>query len=215
MIVGMDFGTTNSGMAVYDGENLRLIPLELANRNPYIARTALYITNDRQVYIGRQAIDTYYEQNLNRPVKIEKVIVGEITLDFADLPSFKKYVYVEKDVLAPGRLFLSFKTGLKSLNYIGTVIGAQFYFLEDIVAMYLYIAKQRAEQFLKRDVRQIVLGRPVHYSMDAQEDQIARERMLNAAFRAGFEEVCFQYEPVAAAYHYETTIQSEQTVLIF
>jgi hypothetical protein len=95
MIVGMDFGTTNSGMAVYDGADLNLIPLDLSNRNPYITRTAMYITNDRQVYIGRQAIDTYYEQNLNRPVKIEKVIVGEITLDFADLPSFKKYVYVE------------------------------------------------------------------------------------------------------------------------
>lgn len=213
MIVGMDFGTTNSGMAVYDGNHLRLIPLE-GSISP-IARTALYITNDRQVYIGRQAIDTYYEQNLNRPVKIERIIIGEITLDFADLPSFKKYVYVEKDVLAPGRLFLSFKTALKSLNYLGTVIGSQFFYLEDIIALYLYIAKQRAEQHLQTDVRQIVLGRPVHYSTDPQEDQIAQERMLKAAFRAGFEEVCFQYEPVAAAYHYETTIQTEQNVLIF
>lgn len=215
MIVGMDFGTTNSGMAVYDGADLRLIPLDLNNRNSAIARTAMYVTNDRQVYIGREAIDTYYQQNLNRPVKIEKVVVGEITLDFADLPSFKKLVYVEKDVLAPGRLFLSFKSGLPSLNYIGTVIGAQFFFLEDIIALYLYIAKQRAEQFLGTEARKIVLGRPVRYSINEQENQIARERMLRAAFRAGFEEVCFQYEPTAAAYHYETTITQEQNVLIF
>lgn len=62
MIVGMDFGTTNSGMAVYDGGELRFVPLDPANRNPHVARTALYITTDNEVYLGSQATAKYYEQ---------------------------------------------------------------------------------------------------------------------------------------------------------
>jgi hypothetical chaperone protein len=215
MIVGMDFGTTNSGMAFYDGEHLKFIPLDAANPSASVTRSALYITNDRQVYIGRQAIDTYYQQNLNRSASIERVRVGEITLTFAELPSFVRDVYIDKDVLSPGRLFLSFKTALSSLNYIGTVVGSHFYFLEDIIALYLYITKQRAEEALGTELKRIVLGRPVRFSFNPQDDQLARERLLKAAFRAGYEEVYLQYEPIAAAYHYESTIQQEQNVLIF
>ncbi|MBZ0292826.1 MAG: Hsp70 family protein [Anaerolineae bacterium] len=215
MIIGMDFGTTNSGMAAYDGQKLHLIPLDHANANPTVARTALYVTNDRQVYIGRQAIDTYYTQNLNRPVQFDKVHVGEITLTFAEIGTFIRDVYVDKDIFEPGRLFLSFKMGLSSLNYLGTVIGRQFYFLEDIIALYLYVARQRAEKALKREIRSIVLGRPVRYALDAEANQLAQERMLKAAFRAGYDEVYLQYEPIAAAYHYESAIDTEQNVLIF
>ena len=215
MIIGMDFGTTNSGMAAFDGERLQFIPIDPASRSASVARTALYLTNDRQVYIGRDAIDTYYTQNLNRPVSIERVRVGEITLTFAELPSFVRDVYIEKDVLAPGRLFVSFKTALSSLNYLGTVVGSHFFFLEDIIALYLYIAKQRAEAFLGTELKQIVLGRPVHFAFKPADDQLAAERLLKAAFRAGYERVYLQYEPIAAAYQYESTIEREQNVLIF
>jgi len=215
VIIGMDFGTTNSGIAAYNGERLQLVPIDPASPNATVARTALYITNDREVYIGRGAIDTYYAQNLNRPVSIERVRVGEITLTFAELPSFVRDVYIDKDVLSPGRLFLSFKMALSSLNYLGTVVGSHFYFLEDIIALYLYIAKQRAEHFLGREINRIVVGRPVRYSLNPKDDQLARERLLKAAFRAGYDEVYLQFEPIAAAYHYESSIDKEQNVLIF
>lgn len=214
-MIGMDFGTTNSGISVYDGKQLQFIPIDRADNSSSIARTALYLTNDRQVYIGRHAIDTYFAQNLNRPVKMGRVWVGEITLTFAELPSFVRDVYVDKDLYAPGRLFLSFKMALPLSNYVGTVVGSHFYFVEDIVALYLYIARQRAESHLKRDINRIVLGRPVRYSFNPDEDKLARERMLKAAFRAGFDEVAFQYEPIAAAYHYEQTLERPQNVLIF
>jgi hypothetical chaperone protein len=215
LILGMDFGTTNSGIAAYDGQRLQFIPIDPSNQNANIARTAMYITNDREVYIGRQAIDIYYEQNLNRPVKMERVKIGEVELTFAELPSFMKDVYVEKDALSPGRLFLSFKTSLSTSNYIGTVVGSHFYFLEDIIALYVYIAKRRAEQFLDKEIKEVVLGRPVRFSFDPIDDLLARERLLKAAFRAGYEKVYLQYEPIAAAYHYETTIHDEQNILIF
>jgi hypothetical chaperone protein len=211
MIIGMDFGTTNSGIATYDGQHLQLIPIDGNN----IARTALYITNDRQFFIGREAIDTYFAQNLNRPVNITRVRVGEISLSFAELPEFMVDVYIDKDTLAPGRLFVSFKTGLSLMNYVGTVVGSNFYFLEDIVGLYLYMAKQRAEAVLKQEIKQIVLGRPVRFAFDPKDDALARERLLKAAFRAGYEEVYLQYEPIAAASHYESTIDHEEIILVF
>ncbi|MCC6803878.1 MAG: Hsp70 family protein, partial [Anaerolineae bacterium] len=212
MIIGMDFGTTNSGIATYDGTRLRVIPIDGSNS---IARTALYITNDRQFYIGREAIDTYFAQNLNRPVNISRVRVGEITLTFAEIGTFVRDVYIDKDVLSPGRLFVSFKTALSTLDYLGTVVGSNFYFLEDIIALYLYIARQRAEAALQTEIRQIALGRPVRFAFKPEDDALARERLLKAAFRAGYEEVYLQYEPIAAAYHYESTIDHEETILVF
>lgn len=211
----MDFGTTNSGMSMYDGEQLRLIPLDPNNRNATVARTALYITNDRAVHIGRDATDVYYEQNLNRPSKIEKVWVGEIEQTFAELPTFFRDVYIDKDIYAPGRLFLSFKMGLSSPNYLGTIVGSQYFFLEDIIATYLYVAKQRAEQVLQQNLDSIVLGRPVRYSDDPQQNEFAKERMIQSAFSAGYKTVYLQYEPIAAAYYYEMSIDKEQNVLIF
>lgn len=215
MIIGMDFGTTNSGMAVYDGEQLRLIPLDPTNRNATVARTALYITNDRAVHIGRNATDAYYEQNLNRPSKIEKVWVGEIEQTFAELPTFFRDVYIDKDIYSPGRLFLSFKMGLSSPNYLGTIVGSQYFFLEDIIATYLYVTKQRAEKHLQQEVDSIVFGRPVRYSDDPQQNEFAKERMIQSAFNAGYKTVYLQYEPIAAAYYYEMGIDKEENVLIF
>ncbi|GAB5489992.1 MAG: hypothetical protein Phog2KO_02070 [Phototrophicaceae bacterium] len=215
MIIGMDFGTTNSGMSVYDGEHLRLIPLDPNNRNASVARTALYITNDRAVHIGRDATDVYYEQNLNRPSKIEKVWVGEIEQTFAELPTFFRDVYIDKDIYAPGRLFLSFKMGLSSPNYVGTIVGSQYFFLEDIIATYLYVTKQRAEKHLQHEIDSIVLGRPVRYSDNPQQNDFAKERMIQSAFSAGYKTVYLQYEPIAAAYYYEMGINEEQNVLIF
>lgn len=215
MIVGMDFGTTNSGMSVFDGERLHLIPLDPTNRNPYVARTALYITNARAVHIGRDAINTYYDQNLNRSFKLERVRVGEVEMTFAEIGTFIKDVYIEKDVYAPGRLFLSFKMGLSANNYLGTVVGSEYYFLEDIIATYLYTTRRRAEQHLGCDLDTIVLGRPVRYSDDAVQNHVGQERLLQAAFRAGYKTVYLQYEPIAAAYHYEASIHHEQNVLVF
>ncbi len=214
MIIGMDFGTTNSGIAQFDGKHLRMIPLDPSSANPHVARSALYITNDRGVHIGRDAIDTYYAQNLNRPTKLEYVRVGEIELTFADL-SFIRDVYVERDVFAPGRLFLSFKMGLPSAHYLGTIVGSHYYFLEDIIATYLYVTRTRAELELNQPVDSIVLGRPVRYSEKEEENTLAQERLLQAAFRAGYKTVYLQYEPIAAAYYYETQIDGEQNVLIF
>ena len=214
MIVGMDFGTTNSGMAVYDGRSVTVLPLDPANANPRVLRTALYVTNDQTVHIGRTAVDQYFEQNVGRPVKMQKVWIGEIEVYGADM-YYVTDAYAWVDVYSPGRLLLSIKTSLRDADYPGTVVGQFYYSLENLIATYLTATKVRAERFLGQELRQVVLGRPVRFSTNPEQDRLAQSRLLQAALRAGYEKVYFQYEPTAAAFNYETTIDKEENVLVF
>ena len=146
-IIGMDFGTTNSGMAVFDGQAVHVLPLDPANNNPRVARTALYITNEQQITTGRAAINEYFERNMGRASKLQRVWVGEIEVRGGDM-YYVDDLYIWMDVLSPGRLFLSMKTGLRDIHYTGTVVGPHFYTLEDLISLYLYVTRLRAEKLL-------------------------------------------------------------------
>lgn len=214
MIVGMDFGTTNSGMAVYDGSRVQVLPLDPDNPNPRVLRTAVYVTTDQAIHIGRTAVDLYFSQNIGRAVKLRKVWVGELEVYAEDL-YYVTDAYAYVDVLSPGRLFLSVKTSLRDENYPGTVVGQSYYSLENLIALYLTVVKTRAERLLGQEISQVVLGRPVHFAADPEHDRLAQSRLLQAAFRAGYERVYLQPEPIAAAYSYETTLDKPQNVLVF
>jgi hypothetical chaperone protein len=210
----MDFGTTNSGMAVYDGRTVTVLPLDPLNANPRVLRTALYITSEQALHIGRAAVDLYYEQNIGRLVKTQKVWIGEIEV-YADEVYFIDDAYAWIDVSEPGRLLLSIKSRLREEDHPGAVIGQNYYSLEDLIALYLTKTRVRAEQLLGSEIREVVLGRPVHFSHDEEHDRLAQGRLLRAAFRAGYEKVYLQFEPVAAALSYETTLTQPQNVLVF
>jgi len=117
MRIGLDFGTTNSGAAVFDGQRVRIFPLDPASHDPTVIRSTLYITRDHQVFIGQEAINTYYRQNIGRPSKIVRQYIGEIETTFGEIGSVKGYpvklptsvrdVYVLVDELTPGRLLHS------------------------------------------------------------------------------------------------------------
>jgi hypothetical chaperone protein len=63
----------------------------------------------------------------------------------------------------------------------------------------------------------VVLGRPVRFVGGAEQEasQRAEERLRVAAERAGFRQVAFELEPVAAALHYELTIGKSQNILVY
>ena len=221
MRIGVDFGTTNSGAAVFDGEQVHLFPLDPASHTPTVMRSTLYVTRDQQVFIGREAIDTYYRQNVGadgyiRPSKMMRQYVGEIELTFAELPTFVRDVYVLVDELTPGRLLHSLKSALAG-DYEGTTIFGRYYELEELIAIYLREVRQRVEAQAGQAVDGVVLGRPVNYvgSGDKAGNERARERLRRAAERAGFREVAFELEPVAAALHYELMARIPQNIVVF
>jgi len=116
-----------------------------------------------------------------------------------------------------GRLMRSMKSILgSSLATQATEVGAgrQVRYL-DVVGAYLRHLKTRAEAEAGRALTRVVLGRPVFFVDDEPErDAAAQAALTQAAHAVGFAEVSFQYEPIAAALDYETTIDREQLVLV-
>ena len=154
MRIGLDFGTTNSGAAVFDGQRVRVFPLDPASRDPGVVRSTLYITREHKVSIGQEAVDAYYRENVGRPSKMVRQYLGEIELTFGVVESVKGYpggpativrdVYALVDELTPGRLLRSLKSVLAS-GYEGTTIFDRTYRLEELVAIYLREIGERVE----------------------------------------------------------------------
>ena len=75
--------------------------------------------------------------------------------------------------------------------------------------------KRRAEQAAGREFRNVVHGRPVHFVDDAPEADRKAEATLREIVREiGFDNVTFQFEPIAAALDYERQISREEIALI-
>ena len=226
MRIGLDFGTTNSGAAVFDGERVHVLPLDPFSHDAAVIRSTIYVTRDHQVFIGREAVETYYRQNIGRPSKMVRQYVGEIEMTVGDVGSVKGYplgsqtfvrdVYVLVDELTPGRLLRSLKSGL-AMGYEGTTIFGRYYELEDLIALYLRQIRERVEAETGQPVEGVVLGRPVNFAGGSSpaDNQRAVERLRRAAGRAGFPEVAFELEPVAAALHYALTLDRPQNVVVF
>jgi hypothetical chaperone protein len=113
-----------------------------------------------------------------------------------------------------GRLFRSFKSHLRSKNYLGTMIENRPMPLEQMVGLFLLQMKNRADIYFGEACDRVVLGRPARYSMDPEEDKFAEYRMRKAAEFAGFKEIEFLPEPVAAAYEFRRELKTEQLVLV-
>lgn len=114
-----------------------------------------------------------------------------------------------------GRLFRSFKSHLSNPAYLGTMVGKNRRLpLEELVGLFVLQLKKRAETTLKKSVDAVVFGRPARYSMNPVEDELAVHRMRKAGEFAGFKEIFFVPEPLAAAFNYRKTQTSEKVALI-
>ncbi|MCC7206346.1 MAG: Hsp70 family protein [Anaerolineae bacterium] len=214
MRIGMDFGTTNSGISVFDGQQVRLIPLDAAN-GMNVMRSVIYLTRDHETHFGQAAIDLYNAQNINRETHLVRRSLGVMEMEFAET-TFVREAYFLVDELEPGRLMRSLKSALAT-GYTSTRLYGREYTLEALIGLFLGEARQRASQALGADVRQVVLGRPVHFveAQTDEDDQRAQDRLAQAAHLAGFERVDFEFEPVAAALHYARAVNAPQRVLVY
>lgn len=212
--VGIDFGTSNSGVAVYDGQRVKLLPVDPKNVLPEVIKTVLYITKDYRAYLGQEAVENYYRDNVNRQRRFVKQWAGEIDVYGADM-HYVRDIYVYVDELKPGRLLQYLKTALRKDGYHGTQIFERYYTVGDLAKTYLSLLKARAEETLGETIESVTLGRPVKFSESPELDHKAQETLREAAQDAGFKEVDFELEPIAAALYYEQSISQPQNVVIF
>lgn len=115
-----------------------------------------------------------------------------------------------------GRLMRSLKSLLgSSLLQEKTAVPEGQVSFQDVIARFLKELGNRAQRQLGHRPSRVVIGRPVHFvDGDAQRDRQAQDALEQAAHAAGFTQVGFELEPIAAAFDYEQRIARETLALI-
>src|SRR5271168_721865 len=153
------------------------------------------------------------------PVEGENTLIHSAI--FFDFESHGRVIYGREAVDAyigqhEGRLMRALKTVLgSSLMDEKTAVGRKRIALTEVVELFNRHLKTRIEAFAGQEIDQVVHGRPVRF-VDGDEagDARAQSVLEDIAHRAGFRDVSFVYEPIAAAYHYEETARNEELVLV-
>ena len=115
-----------------------------------------------------------------------------------------------------GRLMRSLKSLLGTSLIDGqTEVGGRALPFRLLLAQFIGEVKRRAEQAAGREFSAAVFGRPVHFIDDSRSaDQLAEDTLADVARAVGFKDIAFQFEPIAAAFDYESTLKREELVLI-
>src|SRR5438309_3317257 len=115
-----------------------------------------------------------------------------------------------------GRIMWSIKSILGTALMSGsTVIRGRQVAFEEVISRILQNLKWKAERAAGREIKAVMLGRPVHFNDIDMELDGAAERLLRAsAAAAGFRDIAFELEPVAAGIEYETHIETESIGIV-
>lgn len=177
LIYGIDFGTSNSVIEVFDEATGKVVAT--AGIEKSIESAIFFPYGDRERYfLGKQAIHQYVSSGMK------------------------------------GRLIKSIKSalpepGLGTLSIYGKKVK-----IELLVSYFLSHLKATCDAHFGVDTSRVVLGRPSVFSPEAAKDALAVKRLEAAARLAGFDEVRILREPIAAAIHYERTLQAPKTVFV-
>ena len=180
----IDFGTSNSAIALPSATGVQLVELEPGNVTMptavFYAVEGLASFQEPQRSYGRAAVAAYVEGIEGRLMRSMKSILGSTLATQAT------------DV-----------GGGRSVRYL------------DVVGGYLRHLKAMAESQAGHTLNRVVLGRPVFFvDDDTERDAAAQDALAQAAREVGFSDIEFQFEPIAAALDYESTVDREQIVLV-
>ena len=121
--------------------------------------------------------------------------------------------YVEGE---QGRLMRALKSVLgSSLVDETTPVGRMRLGFREVIGTFIGEVKARGEHAAGGPLTQVVLGRPVHFvDSDPEGDARAEAVLGDVARQVGFQDISFQFEPIAASLDYERQVQGEELALI-
>ena len=191
--VGIDFGTTNSSMALAGAQAGKANGIQIATFPFAGSLTPSY----------RSVI---YLEQLKSAAGVRRVhsLTGPAAIEY--------YLDAEEK----GRLIQSLKSHLPSKLLTSTSIFGRNYAVEDLISRILKDLRLAAEAQMGHKIHSAVVGRPVRFvgSESDEDDDFAVSRLRTAFAHAGFEHVEFELEPVAAAWAYESTLDHDELILI-
>ncbi len=185
--IGIDFGTTNSSLALAAGGTVEVVRFSSEAGSTEAFRSVLYL--EQHNHAGLRHV-----QSWTGPSAIEHYLQAE----------------------HKGRLIQSLKSYLPSRLLTGTEVLGRHYTLEDLISRMLADLRVHAEKQLGIPVRGATVGRPVRFvGAETEADEAYGLSRLRHAFElAGYEQVEFEMEPVAAAYAYESTLDHDELIMI-
>jgi len=174
----IDFGTSNSAVALPRGETMVLAPVEGVHTT--LPTAVFFNTDEHTRAYGRAALAEYIDGFDGRLMRSLKSILGSPLAETAtDLGDGSAMKYTE------------------------------------IVAIFVGFLKHQAQLCAGVPIERAVLGRPVFFvDDDPRADALAQRQLASAAQAAGLSEIHFQYEPIAAAFDYESRLSAEALVLV-
>ncbi|WP_182928682.1 MULTISPECIES: molecular chaperone [unclassified Klebsiella] len=213
MFIGFDYGTANCSIAVMqDGaprmlmmENgSTLLPSMLSAPTREAVSEWLYrhhqvpATGDETLALLRRAM------NYNRDEDID-VLSNSVQFGLASL---KQYIDDPEEVY--------FVKSPKSFLGASGLKPQQVAVFEDLVCSMMLHIRQQAQSQLQDTIEQAVIGRPINFQGLGGDEANAQAVgiLQRAAKRAGFRDVVFQYEPVAAGLDFEASLSEEKRVLV-
>ncbi len=227
---GIDFGTSNSSVALSDGTRVKVLDLDPENDIPTSLPSLVYITRQGETIVGRAAANAFIDRNVDREVVLRQVDLGIAIEAYVASEPDKSETYrpgvldpeireavrarAVVEVNSPGRLFQSLKTLLRLSSFRGTEVFGIQYQIEELVAVILQRLKASAEAAAGQTIERAVFGRPVRFSERDEENAIAERRLRTAAQLAGFREVVFFYEPVGACVEYAMSNDQSQRLMV-
>ncbi|EGP57610.1 HSP70 family molecular chaperone [Agrobacterium tumefaciens F2] len=184
--LGLDFGTTNTVMALSDGSgDSRSMRFTSSAGTDDSMRTALSFMKDSG--LGAAAL---------------QVEAGHAAI--------RQFI----DNAGDCRFLQSIKTFAASPLFQGTLIFAKRQSFEDLMDVFLRKLKTYAGAEWPGDVSTVIAGRPVRFAGSNPDESLALARYNKALGRAGFPEIHYVYEPVAAAYYFAQSLKKDANVLV-
>jgi hypothetical chaperone protein len=187
-MIGIDFGTTNSTVAVADKSGqVTTAHYRFGDAEFETFRSILFFAppqkgmrRDLSAYAGPEAID--------------------------------RYLHAEDG----GRLIQSIKSYLANSSLTSTSLFGRSYRFEELVGYLLRSLKAASRKSGIPIGTKAVVGRPVRFvgAANQADDNYATKRLTEALGMAGITEIHFELEPVAAAYSYEANLHKDELLLV-
>ncbi|RAK57181.1 Hsp70 family protein [Phenylobacterium deserti] len=185
LTLGVDFGTTNTVIALADADGpARLARFDGPAGELFAVRSALSFfapperPQARTIEAGPWAIEAYMEDP------------GET------------------------RFIQSFKSFAAQESFSETQVLGKRYRFEDLLSTFLLKVREHGGAQLADLPKRVIVGRPVTFVGASADPELAMRRYEEAFRRLGFEEVLYAFEPVGAAFFFARELDNDATVLV-
>lgn len=209
--VGLDFGTSNSASAWFDGKTVHMVQLE----PPYeIMPTATHLNRELKTRTGREAVTQYIEENRDRMVELTPEVIAKsqiLTEERNPNDSTSEHEVSTNDVYGKavidrgmqGRLFQGVKRLLGNPSIKRLMVFDRPFRLVALITPVLVHIKQALLKTVPESTFNVHFGHPVQFEGHGDfKNDLGLARLTEASQYAGYQKISFYPEPVAATLSY-------------